>query len=328
MAYDVFGVGNAIVDIQLKSDDEFLDRIAVAKGMMTLVESERQVEILAALAGQATHRASGGSACNTLVGVADFGGTVAYAGKTATDDLGRFYVEDLRKLGIRVPVPAGEGTTGTSVILITPDAQRTMLTHLGISATLSPSDIPAQEIAKAQYLYVEGYLFPGDSTRAAALRAIEIAQEHGVKVALTISDPFVVGLQKDLFWQLIEGPVDLLFANLEEARALTDEQDPIEAARKIHRHATNVALTLSADGSILMHGDHIYPIEAVTTKAVDTTGAGDMYAAGVLYGLTHGLTWKQSGHLGSHAAARIVSKLGPRLERKFTPDEVRTMIGS
>jgi sugar/nucleoside kinase (ribokinase family) len=327
MTYDVFGVGNAIVDIQLKTDEGFLNRINVPKGMMTLVEAERQVEILAALAGHATHRASGGSACNTIAGIADFGGTAAYAGKTATDDLGRFYIEDLREVGISVPVPPGEGTTGTSVILITSDAQRTMLTHLGISATLCPADIPAEEIAKAKYLYVEGYLFPGDSTRAAALKAIEIAKDHGVKVALTISDPFVVNLQRDLFWQLIEGPVDLLFANLEEARALTNEHDPIEAARQIHKHATNVALTLGADGSILMHGEQVYPIEGVRVTAVDTTGAGDMYAAGLLYGLTHGMSWKQSGHLASHAAARIVAQMGPRLERKFTADELRAMAG-
>jgi sugar/nucleoside kinase (ribokinase family) len=326
MTYDVFGVGNAIVDIQLQIDDAFLRKIDVAKGMMTLVEAEQQAKVLAALAGQATNRCSGGSACNTMVGVADFGGTAAYAGKTANDELGRFYVGDLKKVGVAVPVPGGtDAATGTSVILITPDAQRTMLTHLGISATLSSGDIPAAEIKKAKYLYVEGYLFPGDSTRAAALRAIEIAKEHGVKVALTISDPFVIGLQRDLFWKLIEGPVDLLFANLEEARALTGEQDPIAAARMIHKHATNVALTLGADGSLLMHGDKAYPIEGVKVKAVDTTGAGDMYAAGILYGLTHGMSWKQSGQLASHAAARIVSQMGARLTRKFSPDEVQSI---
>jgi hypothetical protein len=327
MSYDVFGVGNAIVDIQLKIDDAFLNRIDAAKGMMTLVDAERQVEVLAALAGQATHRCSGGSACNTVVGVADLGGTAAYACKTADDDLGRFYIDDLRKVGVHVPVGAGGGTTGTSVILITPDAQRTMLTHLGISSTLAPSDMPAGEIAKATYLYVEGYLFPGDSTRAAALRAIDIAKAHGVKVALTISDPFVVQLHRDLFWQLIEGPVDLLFANLEEARALTGDTDPIEAARTIHRHATNVALTLGADGSVLMHGEQLYPIEGVPATAIDTTGAGDMYAAGVLYGLTHGLSWKQAGHLGSHAAARIVAQMGARLDQKFSAGEIEGMGG-
>jgi sugar/nucleoside kinase (ribokinase family) len=329
MTYDVFGVGNAIVDIQLQVDDAFLHHIDVAKGLMTLVEAEQQVKVQAALAGRATNRCSGGSACNTIVGIADLGGTAAYAGKTADDDLGNFYVDDLRRVGVAVPVPAGDGaTTGTSVILITPDAQRTMLTHLGISATLSPDDIPEAEIAKAQYLYVEGYLFPGDTTRAAALRAIEIAKRHGVKVALTISDPFVISLQRDLFWELIKGPVDLLFANLEESRALTGEHDPIAAARQIHRHATNVALTLGADGSLIMHGEQVYPIEGVGVKAIDTTGAGDMYAAGLLYGLTHGMTWKQSGQLASHAAARIVAQLGARLERKFTPEEVKQLAGA
>ena len=328
MSYDVFGVGNAIVDIQLQVDDGFLNHIEVAKGMMTLVDAEQQLKVLTALSGRATNRCSGGSACNTIVGVADLGGTAAYAGKTADDDLGKFYADDLQKVGVTVPVPGGkEAATGTSVILITPDAQRTMLTHLGISATLSADDIPEAEIAKAKYLYVEGYLFPGDSTRAAALKAIDIAKKHGVKVALTISDPFVINLQRDLFWELIKGPVDLLFANLEESRALTGEHDPINAARTIHKHATNVALTLGADGSILMHGEQAYPIEGVKVKAIDTTGAGDMYAAGVLYGLTHGLSWKQAGQLASHAAARIVSQLGARLPRKFTQDEITKLAG-
>lgn len=323
MAYDVFGVGNAIVDIQLKIEDKFLTQISVSKGMMTLVESEKQVEVLGALAGKATNRCSGGSACNTIVGVAEFGGTAAYAGKTANDDLGKFYIDDLKKVGVSLPVKGGEGATGTSVILITPDAQRTMLTHLGISSTLSPGDLPEAEIAKAKYLYVEGYLFPGDATRAAALRAIDIAKKHGVKVALTLSDPFVINLQRDLIWKLIEGPVDLLFANLEEARALTGEHDPIEAARKIHKHATNVALTLGADGSLLMNGDKAIPIEGVRTKAVDTTGAGDMYAAGVLYGITHGMSWKQAGQLGSAAASRIVSQMGARLDKKFSAADIK-----
>ena len=328
MTYDVFGVGNAIVDIQLQVDDAFLHHIDVAKGLMTLVDAEQQVKVLAALAGRATNRSSGGSACNTIVGVADLGGKAVYAGKTAVDDLGTFYVDDLRKVGVDVPVAAGTGaTTATSVILITPDAQRTMLTHLGISVTLSPNDMPEDAIARSQYVYIEGYLLTGDSTRAAALRAIELAKKHRVKVALTISDPFVVQLQRDLFWELVKGPVDLLFANLEEARSLTGEHDPIEAARAIHRHATNVALTLGADGSLLMHGDQVYPIEGVGVKAVDTTGAGDMYAAGVLYGLTHGMTWKQAGQLASHAAARVVSQMGARLDRKFTQDEVRQLAG-
>lgn len=324
---DVFAVGNAIVDIQLRVDDGFLRHLGVEKGLMTLVESERQVEVLAELAGHDTYRCSGGSACNTVVGVADLGGTGGYACKTGDDELGRFYVDDLHRVGVGVPVPAGHGATGTSVILITPDAQRTMLTHLGVSATLAPSDLKSAPIADASYLYVEGYLFPGEPTRQAALEAIEIAKAAGVKIALTLSDPFVVGACRDLCWELIEGPVDLLFANLEEARALTGAHDPVECARAIHAHATNVALTLGAEGSLLMHGDQVFPVEGVRVDAVDTTGAGDMYAAGVLYGLTHGLSWPQAGRLGSHAAARIVEQMGARMGERLCADDVRSMAG-
>ncbi len=327
MSYDVFGVGNAIVDLQLKIDDAFLDHIRVQKGLMTLVEAERQVEVLATLADRAVSRCSGGSACNTVVGVAHMGGTGAYACKTGNDDLGEFYVNDLRKLGVAVPIAASDGITGTSVILITPDAQRTMLTHLGISSKLAAGDLPEEEIAKSKYLYIEGYLFPGDDTRAAALKAIEIAKAHGVQVALSLSDAWVVGTCRTLCWELVRGPVDLLFANKEEAKALVGSDDPIECARTIHRHATNVALTLGADGSMLMHGNEIFPVEGVRVDAVDTTGAGDMYAAGVLYGLTHGLSWQQAGRLGSHAAAKVVAQMGARLPRAFTADEIRSLAG-
>jgi sugar/nucleoside kinase (ribokinase family) len=261
-----------------------------------------------------------------MMGVVDFGGTAAYAGKTGNDSLGTFFLADMRELGVTIEVPQSEGQTGTSVILITEDAQRTMLTHLGLSATLGPDDISAAEIAKAQYVYVEGYLFAGDSTRSAALKAIQLAKMQGAKVALTISDPFLVGMHRELFWELIHGPVDLLFCNLEEARSLTGLNDPVDCAQKIHHRAADVALTLGADGSLLMHGGQIVPIEGVTVPAVDTTGAGDMYAAGILFGITNGLSWKQAGHLASHAAARIVSQMGARLERKFTRKEIDELL--
>ena len=326
MSYDVYGIGNAIMDMQVQTDDGFLASIGVDKGIMTLVEEARQQEVLAALAGHRVNQCSGGSACNTIVGVADFGGRAALACKTGTDHFGRQYVDELRLFGIVVEVAPNGGQTGTCVVLITDDAQRTMLTHLGVSAELGPDDIDAAEIAQAQYIYVEGYLFTGESTRAAALKAIEVAKQLGVKVALTVSDPFLIHLFRDQLWELIEGPVDLLFCNKEEARALTDLDDPIDCAREIHKHAPNVALTLGASGSIIMHNGEVLPIEGVEVAAIDTTGAGDMYAAGVLYGITSGMTWKQAGQLGSHAAARIVSQLGARMERKFTPLEIRALL--
>ncbi len=326
MAYDVYGVGNAIMDLQVQTNDAFLECSDIDKGVMTLVDEARQQKVLAALAEHSVHHCSGGSAANTIVGVADFGGKTAYACKTGNDDYGRLYVEQMRELGVTVEIPFTSGQTGTCVVLITDDAQRTMLTHLGVSGELCEADIDESEIAKAQYVYVEGYLFTGSTTQAAAIKAIEVAKRQGVKVALTVSDPFLIDLYRGDFWRLIEGPVDLLFCNLEEARSLTGETDPIECAHAIHQHTDNVALTLGREGSIIMHEGEAIPIEGMQVEAVDTTGAGDMYAAGVLYGITNGLSWHQAGHLGSHAAARVVSQLGARLGRRFTRKEIEELL--
>lgn len=322
MTYDVFGVGNALVDIQARISDEVLAELTYPKGIMTLVDESAQLKVLSALQGVPITRCAGGSAANTIMGVADFGGKAAYAGKVGTDPLGEFCLEDMRRMGVTIEVPRAAGQSGTCVVLISPDAQRTMLTHLGVSSTLGPDDIEAAEIAKAKYVYIEGYLFTGDSTRAAALKTIQLAKEQGVKVAFTVSDPFLIHLFRDQFWELIRGSVDLLFCNIEEARSLTQLEDPIACASEIHQHVESVALTLGPDGSLLMHQGTTIPIEAIPVKAIDTTGAGDMYAAGLLYGITNGLTWKQAGHLASQSAARIVSQLGARLQQRFTPEEI------
>ena len=325
--YNVYGVGNALVDIQAQVADETLDELRFAKGIMTLVDEDTQQRVLATVDGVDIHRCAGGSAANTIMAVADFGGSAAYAGKVAGDEIGRFFFEDMRKIGVSIEVPpAAVGHTGTCVILITGDAERTMLTHLGVSATLGPDDVDEAEIARSDYVYIEGYLFAAENNKAAALKAIELAKANGVKVALTVSDPFLIKLFKDQFWELIEGPVDLLFCNLEEARSLSDREDPIECARHIHRHAADVALTLGPNGSLLMTGGELIPIEGVPTAAIDTTGAGDVYAAGLLYGITNGLTWQRAGHLASHAAARIVSQFGARFATPMTREEVASLV--
>lgn len=326
MTYDVYGVGNSLVDIQARIDDAMLARLEFTKGIMTLVDEAAQVRVLSALDGGTITRCAGGSAANTIAGVADFGGRAAYAGKVGKDDLGEFWLQDMRELGVKIEVPQTTGQTGTCVCLISGDAQRTMLTHLGLSSTLGPDDIAESEIRRSRFVYIEGYLFTTDSTRAAALKAIDLAKRHGVKVAFTVSDPFLIQLHRDLFWDLIAGPIDLLFCNLEEARSLTGLTDAVDCAHKIHRHAADVALTLGPDGSLLMSGGKTYPIEGVAVQAVDTTGAGDMYAAGVLYGITNGLTWPQAGHLASHAAARVVTQLGARLQKKFSGDEIAELL--
>ncbi|MAC51538.1 MAG: adenosine kinase [Gimesia sp.] len=327
MQYDVYGVGNALVDIQARVSDATLQKLGFAKGIMTLVDEEVQQKVLGELDGAPISQCAGGSAANTILGIADFGGKAAYAGKVGSDMLGEFDLADMRKLGVTIEVPpAAEGQTGTCVVLITDDAQRTMLTNLGVSATLSVDDINEEHIKQSKYVYVEGYLFTGETQKRAAYRAIELAKKHGVKVAFTVSDPFLINLFRDEFQELIEGPVDLLFCNLEEARSLTGKHDAVDCAHVIHNHVPNLALTLGGDGSILMHEGRVIPIEGVDVEAIDTTGAGDMYAAGILYGITNGLTWHQAGHLASHAAARIVSQLGARLKKPFTQDEIQELL--
>ncbi len=321
MQYDVYGVGNALVDIQGHVTDEFLESVKFAKGIMTLVDDSTQERILSLLEGTPISRCAGGSAANTIVGISNFGGKASYLGKVANDQLGEFFLEDMRKQGVKIEIQPATGQSGSCVILITDDAQRTMLTNLATSSTLTPADVDEESIRNSKYIYVEGYLFGGEPNRSAALRAIELAKKHNVKVAFTVSDPFLIQYHRDEFISLIEGPVDLLFCNLEEARALTGKFDAIECAQAIHEHAENVALTMGEAGSLLMHENQAIPIERVSCHPVDTTGAGDIYAAGILYGITNGLTWKQSGRLASFAASRIVSQLGARLRQPITAEE-------
>ena len=302
-SYDVYGVGNALVDIQAKIDEALLGQLGIEKGIMTLVDDERQAQVLGSLDGQSLHRCAGGSAANTIVATADFGGSAAYVGKVGDDEVGNFFLEDMRELGVAIDVKPADSPTGTCAVLITEDAQRTMLTNLGASATLTEDDIHEEFVQAARYVYIEGYLLSGETTKAAAYRAMDYAKRNQIKVALTASDPFLVNMIRDEIWDLITGPVDLFFCNGQEAKSLTGKEDPIACAAEIHEHAENVALTLGPKGSIIMHGGESLPVEGVPVKAIDTTGAGDMYAGALLYGITNGMSWHQAGHLASHAAA-------------------------
>lgn len=326
MNHDVYAVGNALVDIQSQVSEELLERLAFEKGIMTLVDDERQQRVLSNFDLPSLNRCAGGSAANTIAALADFGGKGAFVGKIGNDEVGEFFLKDLRNLGITIDVDPLPGVpSGTCAILITDDAERTMLTNLGASAQLSVDDVDEDAIAAAKYIYIEGYLFTGESSKAAAYRAMALAKKNNVKVAFTASDPFLVNMIRDEIWELIRGPVDLFFCNEEEAQSLTGLEDPIACAAKIHESAENVAMTLGPNGSILMHGGEAISIEGVKVNAIDTTGAGDMYAGGVLYGITNGLSWKQAGHLASHAAARVVGQLGARLANSFSKEEVREL---
>ena len=324
--HDVFAVGNAIVDLQVRVEHGFLKDLRLEPGSMTLVDHARQDEVLAALRGRPVNSCSGGSAANTIAGLAEFGSRAAFCGKVGDDEFGEFYVEDLKRLGVAVFGRPLDQPTGTCVVLITPDAQRTMLTHLGASAQLGPDDVEPEAVARSKWCYVEGYLLPGDPTREAALHAIALAKEHGVKIALTASDGFCVRACQELFWELLEESVDLFFCNESEGRALTGLDDPLKVASVIHERASSsVALTYGERGSLLVHEKKLFPVDGVPVKAIDTTGAGDMYAAGILHGITHGMPWPVAGRLASHASSRVVGTLGARLPRSFTPDEIRRL---
>ena len=262
---------------------------------------------------------------NTVVGVAGLGGRGGFLGKVGPDEDGAFFREDLGRVDVPLLCEAGPGQTGTCTVMITQDAQRTMMTHLGIAAELGHEDVDPEAIAQAKYLLVEGYLLPHERSLEATLEAIAVAKASDVNVALAVSDPFVIENCRNLLWELIEGPVDLLLLNDLEGQVLTGLDNPLECAREIHRHSADVVLTLGPEGSVLMNRGEASVIQVVPVEAVDTTGAGDMYAAGLLYGLTHGWSWPKAGRLGSHVAAKLISAMGSRLVKPLSEEEMAAL---
>lgn len=323
--FHVFGMGHALVDLEVEVDQAFLDSQDVEKGQRRLVTSQEKAGLHEALEGRSVHRCSGGSVANTVVGVAGLGGSGAFCGVVGEDENGAFFRKDLEAVHVPLTSKAGHGETGTCTVMITHDAQRTMMTHLGIAADLGPDDLDADALSRARYLLVEGYLLPHETSLQASFEAFSVAREHGVRVALAVSDPFVIQTCRDLLWELIEGPVDLLFLNGLEGRVLTGLDDPLDCARELHRHSVDVALTLGSEGSVLMHQGECSVLRVVPVEAVDTTGAGDMYAAGLLYGLAQGWSWPRAGRLGSHVAARLIMAMGSRLLEPLSPEELAAL---
>lgn len=311
--YDVYGVGNALVDIQVQVEAEFLARHGLDKGIMTLVTARTQKELLALLSGCPLQTSPGGSACNTMVGLANFGGRASYAGKVGDDEHGAFFQKALTEVGIESAVARGHGVTGTCLVMITPDADRTMQTCLAASIELDEDDIQSGIIKDSSYVYVEGYLWDSPGPKRASRKAMELARHHGVPVAYTYSDPFCVKRSAEDFRNLSQFSVDLVFCNEEEARMLTANPDRAQACREIASWGPTVFMTAGPDGAYYARGKEQGHIPPFKVHAIDTNGAGDLFAGGVLYGLTHGLSLADAGKLGSYAAARVVTLLGPRL---------------
>lgn len=312
--FDVFGMCNALYDVQAGVDDTLLARLGLAKGTMQLVDEAQEAELLPLVAPLVIHREAGGSGANTMIGLALLGGRACFTSRVGADPFGEEYRASLTRQRVQANLGAGTGRTGVALILITPDAQRTILTFLGDSQALEPGDVRLPDLESSHWLYLTGYLWDTETQKEAFLHALKAAKRAGIKVAFNLSDPFCVRRHLDDFRRLVAGGVDLVVGNADEARMLTGEPDAATAARELARQTGLAAVTRDASGSILDDGREAHDISAQRVTAIDTTGAGDMYAAGLLYGLTRGLSLPAAGRIASYAAAQVVAKLGPRLE--------------
>lgn len=313
--YDVVGLGNAIVDVISKQDDAFLAKWGINKDAMNLIEEDR-ADLLTDASVDALET-SGGSGANTIAGIASLGGKAAYIGKVADDRLGKVFKTDMENVGVPFPTtPLTDGpATARSIIFVTPDGKRSMNTFLGASVEFSPSDVDRTTVESGGILYLEGYLFDKEAAKAAFVHAAEIAHAAGRKVSLTLSDSFCVDRHRESFRQLIRTQVDILFANEEELLSLYETRDFDAALEQLRADTGIAAVTRGEKGSVVIgDGDPItVPAEAVS-QVVDTTGAGDQYAAGFLFGISRGLPLATCAHLGHIAAAEVISHYGPRPE--------------
>ena len=315
MSYDLVGIGNALVDIEVQVSDGLVHNLEVTKGGMTLSTKENQDEILTHISNHTKKIVSGGSAANTVHGFCSLGGKAYYLGRVADDTFGKHYTEDMKDCGVGFPGPDSKTDgTGTCIILITPDSERTMLTHLGISSELHPDNVDETIIQQAKTVYIEGYLWTGDETRSAAMKMADAARHAGVPVAFTLSDAFVVNTYKESLIDFIRWKVDTLFCNNVEARAMTGEEKDENAFAELKGMVDTLFMTRGAEGSWAADAQHPKVlIDPFKVQALDTTGAGDLYAAGSLYGLIHNHGLKESGIIGSYCAAQVVTHLGGRM---------------
>ena len=330
MELDVYALGNALVDIHIQVQNSLFAELGLEKGNRYLTERYRQEEILQKLLGSDNmdsalktgklQTAAGGSAANTMYGISQLGGRAGFCGKVANDRLGALYAEHMRQSSIVLKESAGQGMTGTCVVLISDDAQRTMLTSLGVSGEIDYEDIDEELLKHSRYIYLEGYLFESECAARTMLRAVAFARNNGVKIALTASDADCVNRHRDLFIPLIQNDVDLLFANASEARTLSGADNNDAALRVLSGWCEGVAVTDGEHGSIVSFNGEVAKISPNRVFAVDATGAGDAYAAGLLYGIASGHTIRESGMIASLFSAKVVAQIGPHYKGDIQPE--------
>ena len=316
MKYDVFGIGNPLVDLLVRVDHTLLAELNLTKGSMHLLDEKDILKILKRLEKEKIHTAPGDSTANTMAGIANLGGSVCFCGKVGTDHHGIYYEETLNKHGVKHNLTKSEAITGKAVTLITPDSERTFAVHLGAAVHLEKEDVFEHELANSRFLHLTGYQLENPKLRETALHAMELAKKYKVKISIDLADPHLIKRNlKDLKW-IVKKYAYMVLINEQEAEAFTGKK-PEEALHELTEFAEVAIVKIGKKGSMIKHKDNIYIIKPYRAKTVDTTGAGDMYAAGILYGLTHGYSLEKAGNIGSFAAAKVVEQVGARLERSL-----------
>ncbi len=326
MKYDVYGIGNAIVDIVTEVDIDFFERNNVEKGVMTLVDEKRQIELMKAIDMQRSKMSGGGSAGNTVVAINQLGGKSYYSCLVAHDDLGHFFLKDLDRNGVHTNLNFEDcppGHTDRCLVMTSPDAQRTMNTFLGVSSFLSPTHLDKEAIMNSSYVYLEGYLVSSPKGLEAMKEAKKFAEQNKIGVALTFSDPSMTKYFSKQMEEIVGASVDLLFCNEEEAMVFTGTDFISDAREKLRGLAKRFAITLGANGALIYDGDTFIEIEPYKVRAIDTNGAGDMFAGAFMYGITHHHSYAEAGKLASLASSRVVEQWGPRMQ----PDQVKKVLG-
>ncbi len=315
--YQIYAVGAALVDTEVTVSEQFLKQNTIEKGVMTLVEQSRQLELLAAIELSGAHqlRKSGGSACNSIVAAAEFGATTCFGGKVAEDNDGELFIRDLNNAGVQYQGEKSQtAITGKCLVMVTDDAERTMNTYLGASEQFTESEIDREALVNSQWFYIEGYLLTDNARAKVVKQAVELAKQQGVKVALSLSDPFVAQIFAENLRAIIGAGIDLIFCNKDEALAFTETDTIEQAAEALKQYAKTFAITDGANGAWVFDGQSNFTVPATPANAIDTNGAGDMFAGAFLYGITSGADYSAAAKLANLSAAKVVERFGPRLE--------------
>ncbi|MFT6309175.1 MAG: sugar/nucleoside kinase (ribokinase family) [Patiriisocius sp.] len=314
--FHVYGVGNALVDLEYEIPESLLGELGIDKGLMTLIEEDRHHELLDKLLEIESRPCGGGSAANTITAAAQLGSDAFYSCKVADDETGKYYLDDLTANGVQTNLSTGTldaGHTGKCIVLVTPDAQRSMNTFLGITRQISDAELDETSLASSEYVYIEGYLVPEVNARAAAIKAREVATANGVKTSLTLSDANMVNFFKDGLLEIIGGGMDLVFSNEDEAKLMFDTDNINDCVAGMKSIAKQFAITQGPLGALVFDGERLYDIQAQKVTAVDTNGAGDIYAGTFLHALTHDMPFEKCAEMAGFAATALIQQMGARL---------------